>query len=154
VWTTPPGLQFWQGKSVRDVPDPDFLTGDQHAKHVKSIPKALRPEPIDPHQGGAAEFPLFAVVDGVGGGAERITSPSLDLDEGDQVAGACNEVDVAPAAAEAMGEDVPAVPYQPARGDAFTEQSERLSLLCHGGRVTRGCRWTITERFCVGPIHC
>lgn len=124
-------LGWGDRKCVGNVSNSDILPVQQHPKDVETVRHGVGAEAVDPDPGCPAQLPLLAVVDCIDRAAEFLPAAGLDLDEGDDVSCAHYQVYIAPPRAKSMLHDVPSLPFEPARGDTFSQQSECLSLVCH-----------------------
>jgi hypothetical protein len=105
-------------------------------KHTENIELVLLPVTsvtVDPDMRRSRELALFSVMYGLNGVAELVAFARLHFHERDGRIALGDQVDVAPAVAEAAIEDRPAVPRKPAFGDAFAEFAESLVVVRHGG---------------------
>jgi hypothetical protein len=117
------------------MPDPDSLTDDEHADHVEAVAERRRAMTINPDPGRPPQLSTLAEVNGLEWGAELLSATGLHFDERHLVATPHDQIDVAVAAAEAMGNDAPPIPHEPTGGDPLTEQPEMLTCFRHGASL-------------------
>ena len=111
--------------------DPNLNARNHNSNHIKAIRHFWRPESGNPDLSRPYQLPPFAGVDSFDGSAEIGAPPSFDLHKCDLFAAPHDQIEVAMAASEAMGDELPAVAHEPPRGDAFTKKPKCLSLLRH-----------------------
>jgi len=146
MWTTPRHcLISGQQEGILDVHDSDILTGNEDSDHIEPIDELWSAVSIHPNTSAPAEFPTFAEVDRFHRMAEGIASSGFHFHECDLVAASHDEVDIAMPAAETMGDKFPSVASHPARGNAFAQQPERLSLFRHGRTLSRSLATCVTR---------
>lgn len=126
-----------QTESIRDVTYADILSDNEYPDHIKTVPKRRRSMAIDPDTGRSAKFAALSVVHGLDGRPEAVAAASLDLDEGNVVLAAYDEVDIAMPAAKPMRHHLPPLLHEPTGGNALTKQTEILTRFRHGASLSR-----------------
>ena len=138
MWTTPLHcLISGQQEGILDVLNSDILTGNKNSDHIKPIAQLGSAVSIHPNAGASAEFAALAEVYGFNRMAEGFAPSRLHFHERDLVSASHDEIDIAMPTAETVRDEHPSVASHPSCGDAFAQQSERLSLFRHGRTLSR-----------------
>jgi hypothetical protein len=100
---------------------------EQHADHIEPVRLRLPPVAIDPDQGRALQFPLFAPVNCLNRTAELRATAGFHLNKSDQTIPLDHEIDVAMSVAEAALHYAPPTPTKPSLRDSLSELAKGLS---------------------------
>jgi hypothetical protein len=109
------------------VSDFRISTGDDDAYDIEAIGRAWRAESIGPNHRGTDELAPLSPRDCFDRIAEGGMVAGLHLDEGHRTVSLDNQVQIAAAAAKALGHDPPPPAAEPSRRDRLTDLSELLS---------------------------
>jgi hypothetical protein len=104
-----------------------FGAPEQHADHVEPVRLRLPPMAIDPDQGRALQFPLFAPVNCLNRTAELRATAGFHLNKCHQSVAFDHQVDIATTISEPALHHAPTATAKPPLRDSLPELSKGLS---------------------------
>lgn len=125
----------WQGKSIRDVTNPDRLALQQDADDVETVGLRGPPMAIDPRHRRAGELALLSPTYRFNWAAEVGALSSFDFDERNESVTLDDQVYVSVARPKPAMNDLPPTQPQPSLSDPLAHRSQRLPCLRHGANV-------------------
>lgn len=99
---------------------------EQHPDHVEPVLLRLPSMAIDPDQGGALQFPLFAPRNRLHWAAELYATTCFHFDKGHHPLALDHQVDVAVAVPESTLDHAPTLSTKPSLRDPFPQLAKRL----------------------------
>lgn len=126
------------------MPDPDSMTDNEHPDDVEAVLQRWCSKTTHPHPRRPPQLTSLSSVHRLDRGAELLPTPRLHLHERHLAATSHDEIDVAMADAEPVGEQLPALAHEPSRCDAFAQESEILPRFRHGPSLAHASDKSLT----------